>query len=295
MNEILNKLLDNQLLSQENRDAIAESINTFINEWKSQQEEIITKNLVESLTKQFNEEKTNYFKTLESKTQKVLESTTQQFANEILSYKDQEIEAKRAVAQEIMSLRENYNAEKANLSTHMASILTKYANEAFETLKEDISVIRKQTFGLALFEHFADEYNKSFHDKSSVRNKLDDTMSDLEAANALIASLQCENQKLQRNNLIAESTKNLKGKAKTELTLILENTSTDKIPTIAEQYIKKIVNPVATKSQTTQITEGALPNKSNIVTNSINKSNNNVNSNNDNNNTVVTINDLCLD
>lgn len=259
MEEILARLLNNNLLTEDSRKEVSESVRAYITDY-----EVKTKaELLEQLSESIIAERNEFAESVEQKFKTVIAAQLQTLNEEISNFRDLEFEYKTKLANEKIKLTEAFEAEKRELASAIASQLDEAINQSFNELHTDLRAVRELGFGRKLFEAFKEEYTESYLDQDGLRNTLDELRSERDALRSQVVTLESHRKEIKREQLIAECLGKTRGNTREQLKIILENTENAEhiIPTF-NKYITdvssklKTVANIKTPKVAQTITEG---------------------------------------
>lgn len=264
MEEILARLLNNNLLTEDSRKEISESVRTYITDY-----EVKTKaELLEQLSESIIAERNEFAESVEQKFKTVIAAQLQNLNEEISNFRDLEFEYKTKLANEKIKLTEAFEAEKRELASAIASQLDEAINQSFNELHTDLRAVRELGFGRKLFEAFKNEYTESYLDQDGLKNTLDELRAERDALRSQVVTLESHRKEIKREQLIAECLGKTRGNTREQLKIILENTDNAEhiIPTF-----NKYITDVSSKLKT--VVNNKTPKVANTIVEGVNNNN----------------------
>lgn len=261
MDEILKKLLESELLSEEAKAEITTKFEQFVNEIKEQTSlEVKTQ-----LTEEFVKAREELVESVEAKVDDFLEEEIEELRGDLESFRDLEVEYAEKLLEEKQKLAVQLGEELDELVTKLDAFLEVRLSEELAELAEDIEVIRKDSFGRKIFEAYAQEYARSFAAPSDSAEKQVAELSDkLADAQEQIATMEAQQRKVERTRKLDELLAPLTGTKHEHMKLLLSSVSTDKLEEAFNRYIGRVLKEEATTETKTVesapvITESKAP------------------------------------
>jgi hypothetical protein len=245
MDELLQKLLENDLLTEDTRDELKEAIQSQVNEAVEQavneaKEETETAVRAE-LAEQFVVDKEALVEAIDTKLDVFLEKELDELKDDIENFRD--LEAEFAAKQVEMKKQLSEVAKKD--FAKLVDILDEYLNERveaeFEELKEDIEEVQKLRFGAKIVESFREEYEQHFHNADEFNSRTEKMKSELSKVTKELNEAREQLESAEREKVVNEALSNLEGKPREIMEAILAKVPTDKVVPTYEQFIDRVV------------------------------------------------------
>lgn len=242
MDEILKSLMESEILSDENKQMMAEGLKTYLAEKEAEMRSELEATVTATLTEQFIADKEALVEAVDTKLTEVLKNELEELKESIEQFRDLEAEfaAKEVTLREELAkkLDESIN----NLVDVVDSFLEERLAAEFVELNESIAEVKKVKFGMQLFEAFQDVFNVEFNDEEGLRTQLAEakkTASNLqkkldESATAL--------EGLKREKILNETLENLHGRPREIMEAILRTVKTEKLTETYERYLPRVLH-----------------------------------------------------
>lgn len=241
MDEILQKLLSSELLSEEAKTEISTQWTTAINGYKTSVREEVTMEVRGQLAEQWADERDALIESVESFVDKKLSEEITELRADIERFRDLEAEHAEKLVEEKHAMAEQLATELDQLIDKMDSFFELRLNEEFAELKEDLEVVKQNDFGRKIFEAFATEFNMSYIDEDSVQSKLSATVSKLEDAEKAIATLEESQAKMVRSAKLKEILAPLSGKKREQMEFVLQSVETSRLDEAYKHFIGRVL------------------------------------------------------
>jgi len=262
MDELLQKLLENDLLTEDTKGELEEAIQSQVNEAV---EAAVTKAKEETetevraeLAEQFVVDKEALVEAIDTKIDVFLEKELEELKGDIEAFRDLEAEFAEKTVEQKKQLAETAKKDFAKL----VDILDEYLNEAveneFNELREEIEEVRKLRKGQKIFEAFKDEFEAEFFDADEMNQKAEKAEADLEQLKAELNEAREQLADAERKQVVNEALSNLEGKPREVMAAILEKVETDKVKAVYEQFIGRVLSKEETVKEDAEKEETVL-------------------------------------
>jgi len=241
MDEILNKLLESELLSEETKNEISEQWTASIEEYKQTVREEVTLDVRAELSEQWVKERDTLIDSVDTFITEALTKELNELKGDIDRFRDLEVEMAEKLVEEKHKLAEEVAVELDSLVDKIDAFLEMRLAAELEELKEDLDIVKQNEFGRKIFEAFSGEYSKSYYDEDSSVAKLSVTESKLEDAQARIAELEAAQAKMLRESKLEKVLSPLTGKKREQMSFVLQNVETKKLEEAYNFFIGRIL------------------------------------------------------
>lgn len=237
MDEILQKLLSSELLSEETRTELTEQFNLAVEALKEDLEVVVKA----ELTEQFIKEKEALVESTDSKVDAFLAKELAELHEDIGAFRDLEVEFAEKLLEEKHKMADTLAEEIDQLVDKLDQFLEMRLSAELSELKEDIDLVKKNEFGRKIFEAFASEFNVSYADEKSLTFKLKEAEKKVTDAEAKVAKLEESVKQTSRKQKLDECLSNLTGFKREQMELLLANVATEKLDEAYKRYIGRIL------------------------------------------------------
>lgn len=269
MDELLKKLLESELLSEETKAEISAQFNTaveaYLAEAKAQQEVEIRS----ALTEEFVKAREELAETVDAKIEEFLTKEFDELKEDINKFRDLEVEYAEKLVEEKENLAQQLGEQLDQLVDKLDAFLEVRLDEEMSELKEDIESVKKLEFGRKIFEAVEAEF-KQFRvaDLSSVERELAEAKDRLNDAESRLAEMEQSRLAEARNSKMEELLTPLSGNAREQMKIILSNVATEKLDEAYKVYIGRVLKESVAdqKKDETVIVENKEVKKTTLVT-----------------------------
>lgn len=267
MEEILKKLLESEMLSEDTRTQISEQFQTFvaaqINEQRQLIEQEVRTELTQSLSEQWVQERDALIESLDIKTDEILRAELDELKEDISTFRDLEVEKARELVEAKAAMAESLQENLGTLAEMLDEFIHLKLSEELEELKTDITETKKLAFGKKMFESFVREYQMNFVDHSDVEKQLAESSKQVQAVRGQLAeskkALDAATRTVKMTELLSSIASS---KTRDVMETILNTLPTDKLEEGYAKFIGRVLKESAvtpTAKETEVLAEGAKP------------------------------------
>jgi hypothetical protein len=265
MDEILQKLLSSELLSEDAKAEISTQWTSAVEQYKATVREEVTMEVRAEIADQWANERDTLIENVESFVAKKLEEEVAELKADIERFRDLEAEYAEKIVEEKHSMAEQLSEELDALIDKMDAFFELRLQEEISELREDLEIVKQNEFGRRIFEAFATEFNKSYVDEDSIQSKLAVAIAKLEDAEKTISKLEESQAKMVREAKMEKILAPLSGKKREQMAFVLANVQTDRLEEAYNHFIGRVMKEEAapaaasaTQSEATKtLNEGA--------------------------------------
>lgn len=267
MDEILKKLLESEMLSEDVKTEIAAQWTESVSALRESYREEALLSVRQELSEQWIQERDTLIESLEVFASEKLEAEMTDLKEDIERFRDLEAEYAQKLVEEKRNLAVQLQEDLGSLIDKIDDFFEERIAEELSELKEDISLARENEFGRKVFESFVKEFNASFVDEKSIQRKLAVTTDKLSDTQKTIAKLEESVATLQREKKMDEVLSQLAGQKREQMAFILSTVATEKLSEAYSMFIGRVLREDAApkaetlteSKQTTTLVTGDAP------------------------------------
>lgn len=241
MDEILQKLLSNELLSEEAKAEISTQWTSAVDGFKQVVREEVTLEVRNELAEQWATERDALVEKVDAFVAEKLVEEIAELKADIESFRDLEAEHAEKIVEEKHQMAEQLASELDQLVDKMDAFFELRLTEEVAELKEDLEIVTQNDFGRRIFEAFATEFQRTHIDEESVMAKLQAATAKLEDASSSIAKLEAENAKIVREGKLEKILSPLTGKKREQMAFVLANVETVRLEEAYNHFIGRVL------------------------------------------------------
>lgn len=242
MDEILKKLLESDLLSEETKTTLKEQFNTAIAAYLVEERAKLETEVNARLTEEFVKAREELVETLNKKLDEVTAREFEELHGDIEQYRDLEVEHAEKIVEEKEQLAVRFGEEMEQLVDKLDIFLEQRVDAEFDELREDITEVKKLELGRKILESFGAEYKKLFkEDVSKTERDLAEALDKLKDATQRLSDIDRQRVAEARQNKLDELLAPLTGTTREQMKLILNNVSTEKLDEAYKVYLARVL------------------------------------------------------
>lgn len=270
MDEILQKLLSSELLSEDAKAEISSQWSTAVDTYKQTIREEVTGEVRAEIAEMWATEKDALVEKVDDFVSKKLAEEVEELYADIERFRDLEAEYAEKIVEEKHSMAEQLSQELDQLVDKMDAFFELRLSEEFEELREDLEVVKQNEFGRKIFEAFATEFGSSYVDEDSIQSKLSAAVAKLADAEKTIGTLEESKSKMVREAKLDKILAPLNGKKREQMAFVLQNVETARLEEAYNHFIGRVLKeeaaPAATsKAQPEEKTASALTESATVI------------------------------
>ena len=267
MDEILNKLLQSELLSEETKAEISEQWTASVEAFKTQVREEVSGQVRLELAEQWAGERDELIAKVDTFVAEALTKEIAELQGDIDRFRDLEAEYAEKLVEEKHNLAAEVAEELDGLVDKIDQFFEMRLAAEMEELKEDLEVVKQNEFGRKIFEAFASTYGESYVDEDAVQSKLAVTEAKLADAETALAEREEKLNKMVREAKLEQVLSPLTGKKREQMAMVLRNIETSRLEESYKFFIGRIMKEDVEPTKPAVVSESAKPTqKTTVVT-----------------------------
>jgi hypothetical protein len=242
MDEILKKLLESDLLSEETKAQLNEQFKTAVDAYLAEERSKLEVEIRSTLTEEFVKAREELAETVDTKIDEFLKAEFDELHEDINKFRDLEVEFAEKLVEEKERLAQLLGEQIDQLVDKLDAFLEVRIDEEISELKEDIESVKKLEFGRKIFEAVEEEFKKfRKEDLTSVESELAEALDELNDAKKRLAEIEQNRLAEARNSKLDELLAPLSGNAREQMKIILSNVKTEKLEEAFKIYIGRVL------------------------------------------------------
>jgi hypothetical protein len=246
MNEILKKLFESQVLSEETKAELTEAWDIAVQKFTEEKAAEIKTELVE----QFVQERAELAEKVQAFVEERLGAEVSELHEEFAAYRDLEVEYAEKLAEEKQSIAVKLAEEIDALVDKLDAFLEERFEAELSELEEELEEAQKLSFGSKIFESFKAEFAKfAQRDEAALENKvarLEDTIASLKES---VAKAEESKEEVVRESKLDKVLSQLSGVKREQMSILLSSVPTEKLEESYSLYISKVLKEDKTTEQ----------------------------------------------
>lgn len=254
--EIIQKLLENELLSESTRAEISEHWQAFEATYKQELRESVAAEVRAELAESWVSERDQLVQKLDGFLSEALTTELAELQSDIERFRDHEA----AQAAKIVEMRKGMAVQVAEEMDSLVDKLDEFLEQRIAAelaeLREDIEIAKQNDFGRKIFEAYETMYTQGFVNEDSVQAKLNLAESKLAAAQKQLKAVESEKASVVRESKMSSVLSPLTGTAREQMSFILKNVPTAKLEESYKTFLPRVLRESTDPAKTT-VTESA--------------------------------------
>lgn len=277
MNELLKKLLENEVLAEDTKAELTAAFESFEAELTESVRAETEVQVKAELTEQWVKDREVLVEAIDSKVGEFLDRELGELKEDVSRFRDLEAEYAKKLVEQRAIMAEELKDDMSTLIDQIDQFLGERIEAEFNELKEDIDEFKKLQFGRKIFESFATEFNVNFVDEDSLQSQVQELTAKLEESETKLSESVETTAKLSRDAKVNELLAPLNEYQREVMSNILDTTPTEKLDERFTQFVGRIVEEssqtpekenetvLAEAAEKQQIDESAKPAEATVV------------------------------
>lgn len=241
MDELLQKLLEAEVLTEETRDKLQDAFGTMLEEAKNAAKEEAAADVRAELTEQYVKQKEALVEALDTKVGEFLEAELTEMKEDIARFRDLEAEKAEELVEAKAQMADELKGDLSKLIEQIDTFLELRLASEMDELREDLEEVRKNDFGRRAFEGVVEEYIANFADDSTAEATLRETRTRLEDTQVALAESEKKLADMERDSKMAAVLTPLQGRQHDVMEAILANVDTNQLEEAYKTFIGRVV------------------------------------------------------
>lgn len=266
MDEILQKLLESELLSEETRAEISEQWTASVEAFKTKVAEETANEVRAQLAEQWINERDELVAKVDDFVATALVKEMAELKADVERFRDLEAEYAQKIVEARHEMAEQVSVELDELVDKIDAFFEVRLSAEMDELKEDIEIVKQNEFGRKIYEAFASTFATAHVDEKSVQKQLkiaEQQIADLR--NALTTSEE-QRTKIVREAKLEKLLANLTGKKREQMEMVLKNVDTGRLEESYKFFIGRILKEDAAAPVAATLNEDTSTKKTTVVT-----------------------------
>lgn len=241
MNELLQKLLEADVLSEETKAELETAFQTKLDEAITAAKDSAAADVTAQLTEEWVKERDQLVEAVDSKVTEFLADEMSEIKEDIERFRDLEAEHAEKLVEAKSEMADELKTDLGELVEKIDAFLEIRLNSEMDELREDLEVVKKNDMGRRIFEAFQTEFLSSFADEDSARASMSEMETRLADAQSALAESTRQKEELERSIKLEGILAPLAGKQREIMETILKNVGTDQLEEGFKTFIGRVI------------------------------------------------------
>lgn len=247
MDELLKKLLEAEILSEDSKKELEEAVTAQINEAVALAKKEATDTVRAELTEQWVTERDALIEAIDTKVNEYLSEEIAELKADISTFRDLEAEMATKIVEAKSEMGTELQNDLSELVEKLDAFLEIRLGAEMEELREDISEVKKIEFGRKVFESFVREYRSNFISEDSTEAELREAKEQVKTLQTKYEVTEAAREELRRTVKLESVLKPLGGKQRDIMETILKSVATDQLEEGYKTFIGRVIKEGAVK------------------------------------------------
>jgi hypothetical protein len=258
MDELLQKLLENEILTEETRDQLRDALKVQLDEAVADAKKETEESVRVELTEKWINEREQLVEALETKMDSFMTEEVEELRRDIEGYRDLEAEYAQKLVEAKQAMADELKGDMKTLVEKLDNYLEIRISAEVEELREDIEEQKLNTFGRRIAEAFAEDFMTNFYSEeetgltiNEMQERLDETQEALQRAEKRANEAE---RSIKLENLLGR----LEGNARKLMEAILSKVDTQHLEEGYNTFIGRVLNEseIASEKENRVLAEG---------------------------------------
>lgn len=265
MDEILQKLLQSELLSEETKTEISEQWTAAVEAYKTKVRTEVSEEVRLELSEQWLTERDELVEKVEAFVKESLAAELQELQLDTVNFRDLEVEAAEKIVEAKHQMAKEVAEELDQLVDKLDQFLEIRLAEELQELQEDIEIVKQNEFGRQIYEAFAETFAKTHSDEDSAVGQLRVMEAKLRDATAALEQAEEERNLLVREAKLEKLLAPLTGKKREQMEMVLKGVDTERLEESYKFFIGRILKEEK-EEKSAPLTETVVEKRTTVVT-----------------------------
>jgi hypothetical protein len=241
MDELLKKLLEAEILSEDSKKELEEAVTTQIAEAVELAKQEAANTVRVELTEQWITERDALIEAIDTKVNEYLSEEIDELKHDISSFRDLEAEMATKIVEAKSEMSNELQSDLAELVEKLDAFLEIRLGAEMAELHEDIAEVKKIEFGRKVFESFVREYRSNFISEDSTEAELREAKEQVKTLQSKYEATESARDELRRTIKMESVLKPLNGKQRDIMETILKSVATDQLDEGYKTFIGRVI------------------------------------------------------
>lgn len=246
MDELLEKLLSSELLTEETKEQVGAEFKTLIENAIIEARAKAEVDVRAELTERFEAEREALVEAVDTKATEFLKAELAELHEDISAFRDLEVEKAEELVAAKKELAEGLKNDMVQLIDNLDVFLEERLTAELDELKESIETVKRNQLGQRIFESIAAEVKGLMVDDGT-QAALAEAKTELDTIRKTLTESQEALSKAKRDMKMAEVLEPLSGRSREVMEAILKNTPTEKLEEAYKTFIPRVLHEGSTK------------------------------------------------
>lgn len=260
MNELLQKLLEADVLTEDTKTKLEDAFKVQLDEAIQSAKDEAAADVRAELTEQWVTDRDALVEAVDNQVGDFITAELDELKDDINSFRDLEAEAADNLVEAKAAMAAELKSDLADLVRSVDTFLEMRLTAELDELREDITEVRKNEFGRKIFEAMSAEFISEFADEDTASATLAETQQRLADVESSLEDSETQRAAIERKVKMDEILLPLQGREKEVMEAILKTVPTDKLDEGYNTFIGRVMKEAAeedSEKESKVLAEGA--------------------------------------
>lgn len=242
MDELLQKLVESELLTEDTKTELKEAFAAKLKELEEAQREEIETEVKTALAEKYAADKEALIDAIDTKLDERIEDEIAELREDIERFRDLEAEYAQKLVEERKVMAETVKEDMAKVLEALDAYVEMRLASEIEELRESIEDVLKEEHGRQVLKTIGESYRRMFTDEGDLEQELAELREERERVQAELREAQERIKGVEREQKMEEVLESLNGHAREVMEAILLNVPTEKLEEAYNRYIGRVLH-----------------------------------------------------
>ena len=245
MDELLQKLLEAEVLTEETKTKLETAFQTQLDEAIQSAKDDAAADVRAELTEHWVNDRDALIEAVDTQVGDFIAAELDELKTDIDSFRDLEVEAADKLVEAKAAMAAELKTDLVELVESLDTFLEMRLTSELDELKEDIMEVRKNEFGREIFEAFGNMFASTFADEDDTASTLAETKRRLADTQEALEEAEQKRATIERKVKMDETLSPLSGREREVMEAILKTVSTEKLDEGYNTFIGRVMKEAA--------------------------------------------------
>lgn len=241
MDELLQKLVESELLTEETKTQLEEHLSKVMEEKRQEIREEVETQVKTELAEKYAKDKEELVEALDTALTKMVSSEVEELREDIESFRNLEAEYAEKLVTERQKMAENVKQDMSKLLEGLDAYVDQRLHVELDELRESIEDVRKENYGRRIVETLGEEYRRMFTNEDDLEQKISEKEEELRKVSDQLKEATEQLRSSERDQKMEEVLESLSGHKREVMAAILEGVPTEKLDEAYRRYIGRVL------------------------------------------------------
>lgn len=245
MDELLQKLVESELLTEDTKSQLEEALSKKMEEKTQAIREEVETEVKSELAEKYAKDKEELVEAMDTALEKALTGELEELKEDIERFRDLEAEYSKKLVEARQQMSENVKNDMAKLLEGLDAYVDQRLHVELDELRESIDDVRKENYGRKIVETLGEEYRRMFTEEDDLEQKALDKEQELKEVNEQLKEAKDQLRSVEREQKMEEVLESLSGQKREVMAAILQGVPTEKLDEGYRRYIGRVLTESA--------------------------------------------------